>query len=149
MLLFLLFLLSPTVSAEYDILTFNMSFLCGHPRQYTYDITFNIRDKNPDKSIKSNAIGRVSAETNMGITEVSVTGFLDADPSLIPVWEPIVEMKHNCQANPKLGYKNLHLQFAPSPALRNKTRYIYKYYMDITDKEGDLVVDAEISKVSK
>ncbi|PIC36624.1 hypothetical protein B9Z55_015549 [Caenorhabditis nigoni] len=59
------------------------------------------------------------------------------------MWEPVVEFRHTCQADQK-GYNRILLSFPPSPALRNKTRYMYRYYMDITDKKGSIVADAEL-----
>ncbi|KAF1760078.1 hypothetical protein GCK72_008324 [Caenorhabditis remanei] len=142
--LFLL-LLAP-VAAQYDTFTFNMSFLCGHPKQYTYDITFNIRDENPDRSIREGAIASESGEANIGITEISKTGFYEKELSRAPVWEPVVEVRHTCFDGQK-GFKTILLTFPTCPALRNKTRYVYKYYLDITDKSGNRVADAEITSI--
>ncbi|CAP34419.2 Protein CBG16459 [Caenorhabditis briggsae] len=142
-LLLLLFLLAPDVSAQYDTFSLNMSFLCGHSRQYTYEITFNIRDEDPDRSIRDGAIVTDSGAANIGITSVSLSGFYEREQARAPMWEPVVEFRHTCQADQK-GYNRIVLSLPPSPALRNKTRYMYRYFMDITDKKGSIVADAEV-----
>lgn len=125
--------------------TFNMSLMCHHKRSFTLDITFNIRQEDPSSPIKQGQTGHIGRQANGGITEIKFTGFYEFEFSRAPAWEPVVLIQHECV--PKgVPFKSIKLLFNHSPALRNKTMYTYKYYMDITDKAGDFNGMAVVTK---
>ncbi|CAI2350525.1 unnamed protein product [Caenorhabditis sp. 36 PRJEB53466] len=142
--LFLFFSVSP-VAAQYDVFTFNVTMMCRHEVQFTYDATFNIRYEEPDRPIQYGAIGSVNSVGNAGFNRFVVSGFFEFELSRAPVWEPIARINHNCVAKGVKKYKKIMLNFASVPAVRKKVNYVYKFQIDITDKEGNFLPEAEIT----
>lgn len=144
MLLLLSILLVAPAAAQYDLFTFNVTMMCRHEVQFTYDATFNVRYEEPNRPIAFGQIAHVNSVGNAGFNHFEATGFFEFELSKAPVWEPIAKINHNCQPKEDKSFKSIKLNFASVPAERKKIQYVYSFYIDITDKKGEYLPEAEI-----